>query len=272
MGYGVDEDLFQTWWPASLHVIGKDITRFHCVIWPAMLMSAGLPLPRQVFGHGWVHWEGKKMSKSLGTVLDPLEAADRVGPDPLRLYLTKEITYGQDGDFTWARFEERYNVDLANNFGNLVNRFATMAHRYRKGRLRAPTGSPGPLAARAFEVAVGQMGRKRVLAHDDRAEVVRVGGPEVTHLHPGPGCTHPAPGCTRAGCENEPHRADGCSGAEYCENKGEPGATHHGFPPEGSTCTSMWSGIGLLTAVGGLQCPYLGSVSHEMLTLGGVGG
>ncbi len=155
VGYGVDEELFQTWWPASLHVIGKDITRFHCVIWPAMLMSAGLPLPRQVFGHGWVHWEGKKMSKSLGTVLDPLEAADRLGPDPLRLYLTKEITYGQDGDFTWARFEERYNVDLANNFGNLVNRFATMAHRYRKGRLRAPTGSPGPLAGRA-EAAVTQ--------------------------------------------------------------------------------------------------------------------
>ena len=155
VGYGVDEDLFQTWWPASLHVIGKDITRFHCVIWPAMLMSAGLPLPRQVFGHGWVHWEGKKMSKSLGTVLDPLEAADRLGPDPLRLYLTKEITYGQDGDFTWERFEERYNVDLANNFGNLVNRFATMAHRYRKGRLRPPTGSPGPLAARA-DAAVTQ--------------------------------------------------------------------------------------------------------------------
>ena len=155
VGYGVDDDLFQSWWPASLHVIGKDITRFHCVIWPAMLMSAGLPLPRQVFGHGWVHWEGKKMSKSLGTVLDPLEAADRLGPDPLRLYLTKEITYGQDGDFTWERFEERYNVDLANNFGNLVNRFATMAHRYRKGRLRVPTGSPGPLAARA-DTAVTQ--------------------------------------------------------------------------------------------------------------------
>ena len=155
VGYGADDDLFQTWWPASLHVIGKDITRFHCVIWPAMLMSVGLPLPLQVFGHGWVHWEGKKMSKSLGTVLDPLEAADRLGPDPLRLYLTKEIAYGQDGEFTWERFEERYNVDLANNFGNLVNRFATMAHRYRKGRLPAPTGSAGPLAARA-DAAVTQ--------------------------------------------------------------------------------------------------------------------
>ena len=149
VGYGTDEELFETWWPADLHVIGKDITRFHCVIWPAMLMSAGVPLPRRVFGHGWVHWQGQKMSKSLGTVVDPLEAADRLGPDPLRLYLTKEIAFGQDGDFTWDRFEERYNVDLANNFGNLVSRLASMAHRYRKGRLVAPPSGPGPLAEAA---------------------------------------------------------------------------------------------------------------------------
>ena len=155
VGFGWDEELREKWWPADLHVIGKDITRFHCVIWPAMLMSAGLPLPRQVFGHGWVHWKGQKMSKSLGTVVDPLEAADRLGPDPLRLYLTKEISYGQDGDFTWDRFEERYNVDLANNFGNLVSRLASMAHRYREGRLVAPSGvsgAPGPLADRASSV------------------------------------------------------------------------------------------------------------------------
>ena len=149
VGYGADEALFETWWPADLHVIGKDITRFHCVFWPAMLMSAGLPLPRRVFGHGWVHWQGRKMSKSLGTVVDPLDAADRLGPDPLRLYLTKEIAFGQDGDFTWDRFEERYNVDLANNFGNLVSRLASMAHRYRKGRLVAPPSAPGPLAEAA---------------------------------------------------------------------------------------------------------------------------
>ncbi len=152
VGFGTDDGLFETWWPADLHVIGKDITRFHCVIWPAMLMSAGLPLPRHVFGHGWVHWKGQKMSKSLGTVVDPLEAADRLGPDPLRLYLAKEITYGNDGDFTWERFEDRYNVDLANNFGNLVSRVASMAHRYREGRLIPPTDPPGPLAAKAAEV------------------------------------------------------------------------------------------------------------------------
>ncbi len=149
VGYGTDRELFERWWPADLHVIGKDITRFHCVVWPAMLMSAGVPLPRQVFGHGWVHWKGQKMSKSLGTAVDPLEAADRLGPDPLRLYLTREIAFGQDGDFTWDRFEERYNVDLANNLGNLVSRLASMAHRYRQGRLVSPAVPPGPLAGAA---------------------------------------------------------------------------------------------------------------------------
>src|SRR5262245_65127951 len=137
VGYGSDDGLFQQWWPANLHLVGKDITRFHCVVWPAMLMSAGLALPRQVFGHGWVLTKGEKMSKSLGTSLDPLDAAERFGPDPLRLYLTKEIVWGSDGDFTWDRFEEKYNVDLANNLGNLVNRVTAMAERYRQGRLVA---------------------------------------------------------------------------------------------------------------------------------------
>ncbi|MBP1636322.1 MAG: metG [Acidobacteria bacterium] len=150
VGFGRDQALFERWWPASLHVIGKDITRFHCVIWPAMLMSAGLPLPGQVFGHGFVQFKGQKMSKSLGTVLDPLEAAERFGPDPLRLYLVKEIPYGQDGDFSWERFEERYNVDLANNLGNLVNRLAVMIEKYRGGRLAA-AGAPGRLAQAASE-------------------------------------------------------------------------------------------------------------------------
>jgi methionyl-tRNA synthetase len=153
VGYGTDQALFETWWPASLHLIGKDITRFHCVVWPAMLMSAGLPLPRQVFGHGWVLTKGEKMSKSLGTVLDPLDAAERFGPDPLRLYLTKEIVFGSDGDFTWDRFEEKYNVDLANNLGNLVNRVTSMAERYRNGRLRGPGRRPERLTETAASLA-----------------------------------------------------------------------------------------------------------------------
>ena len=152
VGYGADEEEFARWWPADLHVVGKDITRFHAVVWPAMLMSAGIALPRRVFGHGWVNWGGQRMSKSLGTSVDPLEAADRLGPDPLRLYLVKEIVYGQDGDFTWERFEERYNADLANNLGNLVSRVVAMAHRYRGGRVAPVPGAVPRLADRAADV------------------------------------------------------------------------------------------------------------------------
>ncbi len=151
VGYGSDQALFEKWWPADLHIVGKDITRFHCIVWPAMLMSAGVDLPRKVFGHGWVHWQGQKMSKSLGTVIDPLEAVERLGPDPLRLYLAKEIGFGQDGDFSWDRFEDRYNVDLANNFGNLVSRIISMGHRYRNGRLVVPSRETGPLSSIATE-------------------------------------------------------------------------------------------------------------------------
>ena len=145
VGYGTDDARLAQWWPADLHVIGKDITRFHTVVWPAMLWSAGLEAPRQVFGHGWLHYGGQRMSKSLGTSVDPVEAAQKFGKDAIRLYLTKEISYGSDGDFTWERFEERYNVDLANNLGNLVSRVVSMADKYRGGRL-APAGDGGRLA------------------------------------------------------------------------------------------------------------------------------
>jgi methionyl-tRNA synthetase len=151
VGYGWNDELYKQWWPANLHIVGKDITRFHCVFWPAMLMSVREPLPEQVFGHGWVYFKGERMSKSLGNIVDPLDAANKFGPDPLRLYLAKEIPYGGDGDFTWERFEEKYNADLANNLGNLVNRVASMTERYQQGRIRSAAG--GPLATVAAESA-----------------------------------------------------------------------------------------------------------------------
>ncbi|HQZ39331.1 MAG TPA: methionine--tRNA ligase [Vicinamibacterales bacterium] len=173
VGYGWDDALFAKRWPANLHIVGKDITRFHCVIWPAMLMSAGLPLPGRIFGHGWVFFKGERMSKTMGNIVDPLDAAKRFGPDPLRLYLTKEVPYGGDGDFTWERFEEKYNADLANNLGNLVNRVAAMTERFQHGRLAA--GAGGPLAALAAEAARSYAGAMdRLALHEGVAAAYRL--------------------------------------------------------------------------------------------------
>ena len=136
LGFGSpDQSLMEKYWPVDVHVIGKDITRFHCVMWPAMLMSAGVPLPKSIFGHGFIYHRGEKMSKSLGNVVSPLDIVDRFGPDPLRFFLLREVVYGQDGDFTFERFIKRYNSDLANDFGNLVSRTVSMIHRYCDGVL-----------------------------------------------------------------------------------------------------------------------------------------
>lgn len=129
-GFGTDQKEFKKWWPADVHVIGKDIIRFHCVIWPAMLMSAGIELPRTVFSHGFVYLKGEKMSKSLGNVVTPLDVIDRYGADPLRYYLLRTSSFGKDADFTWEGFIERYNADLANGIGNLVARTRAMVERY----------------------------------------------------------------------------------------------------------------------------------------------
>ena len=143
LGFGGENDGdFDKYWPADLHIIGKDITRFHCVIWPAMLKSAGLELPKSVFGHGFIYHRGEKMSKSLGNVVHPLDVVDKYGADPLRYFLLREVVYGQDGDFTFERFIERYNSDLANDLGNLVSRTISMIGRYLDGVLPADAVLP----------------------------------------------------------------------------------------------------------------------------------
>jgi methionyl-tRNA synthetase len=178
VGLGVDHTMFERWWPADLHVIGKDITRFHSVIWPAMLMAAKLPLPRHVFGHGFMTMNGQRMSKSLGTVIDPIEAADRFGPlghDPLRLYLVKEIAFGGDGDFTWERYDERYNADLANNLGNLVSRVTAMAHRYRGGRVVPAAGGSDQLVRLGEQIVVDyRRAMDAFMLHDGVASAFRL--------------------------------------------------------------------------------------------------
>jgi methionyl-tRNA synthetase len=120
-------------WPADLHVIGKGITRFHCVIWPAMLLSADLPTPREVWAHGYVQWEGTKMSKTSGTAVTLDEAIDRHGPDALRYFLLREVGFEADGNFSWDRFDERYTADLADGLGNLASRSLAMITKYRDG-------------------------------------------------------------------------------------------------------------------------------------------
>jgi methionyl-tRNA synthetase len=132
LGYGESPgDKYLRYWPADCHIIGKDITRFHCLIWPAMLMAADIPLPLCVFGHGFVYNRGEKMSKSIGNIVDPTDLARFFGADALRYLLLREIAFNRDGDFTVELFVTRYNAELANDLGNLFSRTLSMTNRYR---------------------------------------------------------------------------------------------------------------------------------------------
>jgi len=137
LGYPDETDLWRKFWPADLHLIGKDIVRFHTVYWPAFLMSADLPLPRQVFGHGFLLNRGQKESKSLGNVTDPLDLAARFGVDPLRYFFLREIAFGQDGSYSAEAIVTRCNAELANSFGNLAQRTLSMIFKNMDGRLAA---------------------------------------------------------------------------------------------------------------------------------------
>lgn len=130
-----DKTLFEKFWPADIHLVGKDIARFHCIIWPCMLLSAGLPLPKQIFSHGWLLIDGGKMSKSKGNVVDPNILIDRYGSDALRYYLLSDIVLGQDGNYSEEELIKCINVDLANDYGNLVSRTIAMIDKYLDGKI-----------------------------------------------------------------------------------------------------------------------------------------
>lgn len=151
LGYPSDSERFRSFWPADVHVIGKDILRFHAVYWPTFLMAAGLPLPKRIFSHGWWTVEGEKMSKSKGNVVDPSEMVGRYGADPFRYFLLREVPFGLDGDFSEEALVGRFNSDLANDLGNLLSRVTTMLGKYCDGKAPAP-GSQSGLKAQAETV------------------------------------------------------------------------------------------------------------------------
>lgn len=176
VGYGSDDGMFKRWWPADLHIIGKDITRFHVLYWPAMLMSAGVALPKRIWGHGWMLYRGERTSKSAGTAIDPLEVATAFGADAVRYLLLRELPFDRDGDISWEAMTNRFNADLANDLGNFVYRSLSMLQRYFDGKVPAPDGDATKLDAelrKAFEKAVRSLDRSfKVLDYAGALETI----------------------------------------------------------------------------------------------------
>ncbi|WP_459907286.1 methionine--tRNA ligase [Desulfotomaculum defluvii] len=145
LGYDTDNDsLYQKYWPADIHLVGKDIVRFHTIIWPIMLMALDLPLPKKVIGHGWLLLDSGKMSKSKGNVVDPHVLIDKYGVDAVRYFLLRELPFGSDGLYSEEAMVKRINTDLANDYGNLLSRSATMMEKYQQGVLQMPGAPEGP--------------------------------------------------------------------------------------------------------------------------------
>jgi methionyl-tRNA synthetase len=163
VGYPDDTEQWRRFWPADLHVIGKDVVRFHAVYWPAFLMSAGIELPRQVFGHGWLLSRGEKMSKSVGNVVDPNDLVAAFGVDPLRYFLLREVTFGQDGSYSSEAIVAKVNADLANSFGNLAQRTLSFIAKNCDGIL--PVGGKRDPADDALLTLVSEVTRRDVPAH-----------------------------------------------------------------------------------------------------------
>jgi methionyl-tRNA synthetase len=164
VGFGTDEKKLKEWWPCDVHVIGKDITRFHCIYWPAMLMAAGVELPRQVYAHGHLEYAGQgRLSRSSGNMIDPIAAANEWGSDALRYLLLREAPYAKDSPISPELLDLRFNADLANGLGNLVSRATKMVELYCEGRV-PPAGQGGP-----SEKALRETAERALATHDESA-------------------------------------------------------------------------------------------------------
>ena len=262
-----DGDRFEALWPADLHIIGKDITRFHCVYWPAMLMAAGVEPAKTVWGHGFINIGGAKLSKSAGTELDLLELIDRHGPDALRYFLMREVPWDGDRDFASAgdfveQFDRRYTADLANDLGNLLNRVVSMVSKYRDGAI--PRGAGGSLADhRAASLAAYRTAMDRYLLHqglDAALDIVRVANGFVDDMKPWSLAKAERDGA-------DPSALDGVLG-ELIEALGVVAAMLGPFTP--AKAAEMWNVLGgegappafddLSVAIGGLQSVRPGPV------------
>jgi len=168
LGYPDDTELWRRYWPANVHLIGKDVVRFHAVYWPAFLMSAGIALPRQIYGHGFLLSRGEKMSKSVGNVVDPIVLAERFGVDALRYFLLSEVTFGQDGSYSPEAIVNRANAELANSFGNLAQRVLSQIVRNCGGALPAVHGHTNADNA-LFDIVTRTIGKTMPAAYADYA-------------------------------------------------------------------------------------------------------
>ena len=262
-GYGTDEEKFERLWPADIHIVGKDIARFHAVIWPAMLMAAGQPVPHQVFAHGWLLVGGQKMSKSKANGIRPDELVDVFGSDAYRYYFARALTFGSDGSISWEDINARYHAELANGFGNLASRVAAMIGSYFGGAL--PTAGRAHRRREQDRAHGGVRGGRRRRRHRRRRSA---GCPRRDLAH-------------RRGPQRLPDRAGAVEARQGCADEGPDAAAEAvGWPRSSSpqprglralavllnpvmpkATATLWSSLGAEPALGPLADQRIADVA-----------